>query len=53
MMPDVIDDYGEQQPTATLLICEPEPLRAPLPKAALYPVEALGDVLGSAAMALE
>jgi putative DNA primase/helicase len=33
-------------------IFEPEPLRAPLPKAAPYPVKALGDVLGSAATAL-
>ena len=33
-------------------IFEPEPLRAPLPKAAPYPVEALGDVMGSAAIAL-
>ncbi len=31
---------------------EPEPLRAPIPKAEPYPVEALGDVLGSAATAL-
>lgn len=30
----------------------PEPLRAPLPPAAPYPVEALGDVLGGAALAL-
>ncbi|RCX08256.1 putative DNA primase/helicase [Extensimonas vulgaris] len=30
----------------------PEPLRATLPPAAAYPVEALGDVLGSAAQAL-
>ncbi|MDP1657858.1 MAG: YfjI family protein [Methylotenera sp.] len=33
-------------------IFEPEPLRAPLPKAVPYPVDALGDVLGSAATAL-
>jgi putative DNA primase/helicase len=32
--------------------CEPEPLRAPIPKAEPYPVEALGDVLGAAAKAL-
>ena len=30
----------------------PEPLRAPLPAAAAYPVHALGDVLGGAALAL-
>ena len=30
----------------------PEPLRAPLPPAAPYPVEALGDVLGGAVLAL-
>jgi putative DNA primase/helicase len=30
----------------------PEPLRAPLPKAEAYPVDALGDVLGAAAQAL-
>jgi putative DNA primase/helicase len=38
--------------SANLLIYEPEPLRAPLTKAAPYPVKALGDVLGSAATAL-
>ena len=38
--------------SANLLICEPEPLRAPLPKAEPYPVDALGDVLGPAARAL-
>ncbi|NOU14009.1 MAG: DUF3987 domain-containing protein [Methylococcaceae bacterium] len=31
---------------------EPEPLRAPLPKAEAYPVDALGDILGKAANAL-
>jgi len=31
---------------------EPEPLKAPLPKAEPYPVEALGDILGKAAIAL-
>ena len=31
---------------------EPEPLRAPIPKAAPYPAEALGDILGGAAIAL-
>jgi len=31
---------------------EPEPLRAPIPNAEPYPVEALGDILGSAAIAL-
>ncbi len=31
---------------------QPEPLRAPTPKAEPYPVEALGDVLGGAASAL-
>lgn len=31
---------------------EPEPLRAPLPKAKAYPVDALGDILGKAANAL-
>jgi putative DNA primase/helicase len=33
-------------------IYEPEPLRAPLPKAEPYPVAALGEVLGAAAIAL-
>lgn len=33
-------------------ICEPEPLRAPIPKAEPFPVEALDDVLGVAATAL-
>ena len=31
---------------------EPEPLRATLPPAEAYPVEALGDILGGAALAL-
>ncbi|MDD5461957.1 MAG: YfjI family protein [Methylococcales bacterium] len=31
---------------------EPEPLRAPMPKADTYPVDALGEVLGKAALAL-
>lgn len=31
---------------------EPEPLRRPLPPAAPYPLESLGDVLGSAAQAI-
>ena len=31
---------------------EPEPLRAPLPRAELYPVTALGEVLGGAAKAI-
>ena len=34
-------------------IYEPEPLRAPLPNAEAYPVEALGEVLGKAAIALQ
>jgi len=37
---------------ASLQTYAPEPLRAPSPKPEPYPVEALGDVLGSAAMAL-
>lgn len=49
-LPDEID--YEIDPPANVLICEPEPLRAPIPKAAPYPVEALGDVLGAAATAL-
>lgn len=32
--------------------CEPEPLRRPLPPAAPYPMDALGDVLGAAARAI-
>lgn len=31
---------------------QPDPLRAPLPAATPYPVEALGDILGTASMAL-
>jgi len=34
-------------------IYEPEPLRAPLPAAEIYPVDALGDILGAAAQALQ
>ena len=51
-------DYSTMPPPATFATsatfgaCEPEPLRAPIPKAAPYPVEALGDVLGKAASAL-
>jgi putative DNA primase/helicase len=53
MMPDVIDyDLKPPANSANLLICEPEPLRAPLPKAESYPVESLGGVLGSAATTL-
>ncbi|MGZ5057023.1 MAG: YfjI family protein [Methylobacter sp.] len=37
---------------APLQTYEPEPLRAPTPKPEPYPVDALGDVLGSAAVAL-
>jgi hypothetical protein len=37
-----------QEPVST----EPEPLRRPLPPAEAYPLDALGDVLGSAAKAI-
>jgi len=33
-------------------LMQPDPLRAPLPPSTPYPVKALGDILGSAAMAL-
>lgn len=45
-------DYSTMPPPITGQNYAPEPLRAPLPKAAPYPVEALGDVLGVAATAL-
>lgn len=35
------------------LNCAPEPLRAPMPKGELYPVEELGKVLGDAVKALQ
>jgi len=44
---DKQDEFFNAAPTY-----EPEPLRAPLPKAEPYPVEALGDILGKAAQAL-
>ncbi len=48
MKPDFVSILNSAQ-SATF---EPEPLRAPLPKAEPYPVESLGNVLGSAAQAL-
>ena len=41
-------DYINAQP----VVYEPEPLHAPIPQAEPYPINALGNVLGEAAKAL-
>ena len=48
-----LDDKQDQFFNGNPATYEPEPLRAPLPTAETYPVEALGDVLGKAAKALQ
>ena len=47
-----IDPRKELPRNANIQLPQPEPLRAPIPIAKPYPVEALGDVLGKGAKAL-